>query len=228
MLRTVLLCCRILLIPLLAVILFLSCKVLLSQIPVEDNGVSLALLTHPFLLSLVFGLGSRTGLHYFCKLKGYANPLEFIDTLEHELTHALFGYLTLSPPISLFATLEAGGEVRLKRQNVLVALSPYFFPLFGSLTLSIGFLIKDPLQPYWNLIPFALFGSFLYRLGIEFRWYQSDLKLYGRVFSTFLTGFLLLCTLTVVMHITGIMKWWWVKDIWPEIMGLVEQAHISE
>jgi len=77
---------------------------------------------------------------------GRDDPLEFLDTLEHELTHALVGYATFCPPVSLSASLKAGGEVELKGSNPLAALAPYFLPLWCLTALALGLIIKPGMQ----------------------------------------------------------------------------------
>ena len=214
-------CLKIILIPLLVVFLFLSLKIFLLNTFDHSLEFYLNLFRHPYFLAVLFGTGIRILLRYLFRHSRSSNPLEFIDTLEHELTHAIFGYLTLSPPVSLLATLEAGGEVQLKRRNILVVLSPYFFPLWGFLALGIGLLVKESIQPFWNLIPFALFGNFLYRLGTEFRWYQNDLKIYGRLFSTVVIALLLFFSFSFIMHFTHILNWRWIKEIVPELLVFI-------
>jgi hypothetical protein len=214
-------CLRLLLIPVLALFLYLSLKTMVVHIIDSNPEFTLTHLMHPYALAFLSGIAGRIFLNFLWKKKGGADPLAFIDTMEHEITHALFGYLTFSPPISLFATLEKGGEVRLRRRNILVVLSPYFFPLWGFCALCVGFLVKDSLQSVWNLFPFFLFGNFIYRLGMEFRWYQQDLKLYGRVFSSVLIFLFLLYSFTAVMHLTHIVNWEWVKGIGPEFLSFL-------
>jgi hypothetical protein len=107
--------------------------------------------------------------------------------------------------------------VRLKRTNVLVALSPYFFPLWVFLAVGLGFLIKASFLPVWNLVTFALFGSFIFRVATEFRWYQNDLKIYGRIFSIVLAGLLFLISFTVILHLTDVLNWQWAKAIGGEL-----------
>ena len=92
---------------------------------------------------------------------GRDDPLEFIDTLEHELTHALVGYATLCPPVSLSASLKAGGEVELRGSNPLAALAPYFLPLWTLLALLMGLVVKPCMQTAWNHLIFFLLGMLL-------------------------------------------------------------------
>jgi hypothetical protein len=208
---------RIVLTPVLLLLLIVSLKTFYTVNFQTNPDFYIDLCTHPCFLAFALGLSARVLLNLFGRRWRFSNPLDFIDTLEHELTHALFGYVTFSPPVSLLATLEAGGEVRLKRTNVLVALSPYFFPLWVFLAVGLGFLIKASFLPVWNLVTFALFGSFIFRVATEFRWYQNDLKIYGRIFSIVLAGLLFLISFTVILHLTDVLNWQWAKAIGGEL-----------
>jgi len=64
-----------------------------------------------FFVVFTAGILIRILTAFFSKRFHYSNPFHFIDTLEHELTHALFGYLTLSPPKSLWASHENEGKL---------------------------------------------------------------------------------------------------------------------
>ena len=97
------------------------------------------------------------------RLRG-SDPFEFLDTLEHELTHALTGYLTFAPPMSLTATLRDGGEVELPNRNPIAVLSPYFLPLYaGSISL-LTLVLKPDFLSYGRYAVAFLLGSFAYRL----------------------------------------------------------------
>ena len=137
------------------------------------------------------------------------DPIEFFDTLEHELTHALFGYLTFSPPVSLSASLKSGGEVELQGSNPFAALAPYFFPLWAVLAMGIGLVVQSNLKTHWNYGLFFLLGSNLYRLAREYRWRQTDLHLYGFFFSTCLVVILFLITWASLFSVAGLWPWSW-------------------
>ncbi len=156
-----------------------------------------------------------------CKKFFINNAFSFAETLEHELTHAVFGYLTFSPPTSLKATLGSGGEVKLKHYNILAVLSPYFFPLGSYISLGLGYFIKPGLQHYWNAFTFILLGNFLYRLMLELRLYQPDLKIYGRLFSISLILILLLFSMAAIAFFTGIMGWDWLFSAKNQVMGVL-------
>ena len=170
-----------------------------------------SVLMHPYFLAYVSAIVLRICIGVLYKGK-VSNPLNFVDTMEHELTHSLFGYLTFSPPLSLLATLESGGEVKLKRKNVFIVLSPYFFPLWGSIALVTGLIIKEPFQPFWNIASFILLGNFCYRICLEFRWHQTDLTIYGRFFSLCFIFCLWLSTHISLLYIIKITDYTWFME----------------
>jgi Peptidase M50B-like len=163
-----------------------------------------------------------------CNRMGWDNPWSFIDTLEHELTHALFGYLTGNPPVSLRASLQGDGEVQLKGQNVLTLLSPYFFPLFLSVAVALSLGMAKGYRLGFTVLCMALMGSFLFRLLAEFRWRQSDLHAYGFLFSTAFSAALLIGVLGSHLSLLGLLPWNWVGDIpnkaWSGAVSIREQA----
>jgi hypothetical protein len=157
----------------------------------------------------IAGFAFRAAFRLLWTRLGRDDPLEFIDTLEHELTHALMGYLTLCPPVSLSATLKSGGEVELKGANPLAVLAPYFLPLWCLLAALLGLVVEAGLQGAWNRALLFLLGSFLWRLALEYRWRQTDLHVYGFVFSTLLTAILLILSFALVLRMRGLLGWGW-------------------
>ncbi len=62
----------------------------------------------------------------------------FLSTLEHELTHALFAWLTFHRVVGLKTTWSSGGHMQyLGRGNWLITLAPYFFPTLCTVLLLI-------------------------------------------------------------------------------------------
>lgn len=195
-------------------LLFLLAEAMLGELfrAARAQGLGPASLIHPYALWFLAGLLFRLGLAALLGRLGHADPLEFIDTLEHELTHALMGYATLCPPVSLTASLKAGGEVELKGTNPLAALAPYFLPLWCLLIALLGLAVKPGMQGLWNQMLFFFLGWFCYRLGREYRWRQTDLHLYGFAFSTLSVAVLLLASLALLLHLRGLLSARWVED----------------
>jgi len=152
------------------------------------------LATSATLWTMVAGFAARWLL---ARLPG-GDPLELVDTLEHELTHAFVGTLTFAPPVALSATLRDGGEVELKRSNPLAALAPYCLPLYATLLAALTLILRDDWAAYGRLAVAFLLGSFAWRLLREFHFGQSDFRAYGFVFSmVFIAGALPLSLLGI-------------------------------
>ena len=191
--------------------LFLLAEAMASELfrALRGQGLGPSWAFHPLSIWFAAGIGFRILFGALMRRLDRDDPLEFIDTLEHELTHALVGYATLCPPVSLSATLKSGGEVELKGSNPLAALAPYFLPLWCLLVLLLGLVVKPGLQATWDHLLFFLMGWFCYRLGREYRWRQTDLHLYGFVFSTFSVFILLLLSLALILHTRGHLNGKW-------------------
>lgn len=206
-------------VPVMAALASAMAMELFQAIRARADGVEA--LSHPAFLAFAGGFAFRLLFRATLSGLGREDPLEFIDTLEHELTHALMGYLTLSPPVSLSATLKGGGEVELKGSNPLAALAPYYLPLWCLLALALGLVVRGASQGAWNALVFALLGAFAFRLGQEFRWRQTDLHIYGFVFSTLAVAILLLAALGLVLHVRGLVPWTWIAEAGPEAWRLL-------
>jgi len=165
----------------------------------------------------------RSLFSFFCLRIKKTNPFHFIDTLEHELTHALFGYLTLTPPKSLWASQENEGEVTLARHNVFIVLAPYFFPLWTFITLALGLLIQKNMQFAWNSLTLFLLSFYVYRLFFELRWYQTDLAIYGRVFSLLFVCIAFILSLATILHYTGVADGNWLAGIPLDVYHRLEE-----
>lgn len=103
----------------------------------------------------------------------------FLDTLEHELTHALVATLFLQPPKSLKATQTQGGEVVLNRSNFLIALAPYSLPLWSLLFWGISLVAPSTSASPWIFGTWFFATNFMIRQFMEIRTYQTDLKEIG-------------------------------------------------
>ena len=120
----------------------------------------------------------------------------------HELTHALWGLLFFAR-IHAIRVKPTGGSVSLSKTNVLIALSPYFFPFYTMVVLVLRWIINFwvPMQPY-ELIWLALVG---FTWGFHFTFTiqtllvrQPDVVDNGRIFSL---------TLIYLLNLTGICLW---------------------
>ena len=121
--------------------------------------------------------------------------------LAHELTHALWG-LALGARVRRLKTSSQGGSVTLSKNNFLITLAPYFFPLYTFLV----FLLYYALSYFFSLRAYEPFWLGLLGLTWAFhltftistlRLRQPDIQAQGRVFSWALIYFVNLLVLSL-------------------------------
>ena len=129
--------------------------------------------------------------------------LNFLSTLEHEITHCFFAWLTFNRVIALKATLRSGGHMRyFGTPNWLIQTAPYFFP-----TITVFLLIASRLvDSKWGLLVYGLLGaSIAYHITstwTETHHMQTDLQEAGIFFSVlFLPTANLLCYALILAHL---------------------------
>lgn len=137
----------------------------------------------------------------------------------HELTHALWTWL-LGGRVTKFKASSKGGHVVVTKNNFLIALAPYFFPLYAILVVA-AFVLGASLW-HWEryAVWFHLLLGVAYAFHITLTWHilkaeQTDISEQGYVFSAvviFLGN--LLVVLIAVPLLTGkvgvgtALKWW--------------------
>lgn len=157
---------------------------------------------------------------------GLPRPL-YLYVLGHELTHAIFVYLCFGK-VTSFKVNRKGGHIVTNRNNVLISLSPYLFPLYSIVTIlgfAIAGLFVDLAAVYPNAILFghvSFSWSWILFLLIGFTWAfhftftawmitkdQPDLRQNGTFFSLtviylanllILSAFLVLASKTTSHH----------------------------
>lgn len=152
----------------------------------------------------------------------------WIYVFGHELTHAIWAWL-FGGEVKRMKVTSKGGHVVVTKSNFLIALAPYFFPLYAALVLLVfvsGHLIWD-----WHsyLIAFHLFLGATYAFHVTLTAYilqtrQSDITEHGYLFSAtiiFLGNALVLLLglpwLTAETNLTTVLHWWW-----DGVMALVQ------
>jgi hypothetical protein len=128
--------------------------------------------------------------------------VRFWSTMEHELTHALFAWLTFVPVLELRSTDgspeartdDSLGHVRLGGSNWLILTSPYFFPTAAvALLVAVALLAAEPTVLARVLLGAATAYS-LCSTWQETHPGQSDFRHAGRIFCVLLLpGANLLC-----------------------------------
>jgi len=141
----------------------------------------------------------------------------WIYVFGHELTHALWTWL-FGGEVKKMKITSAGGHVVISKTNFLIALAPYFFPLYVVLVIG-GFALGRWLWD-WPLVYFHLLVGAAYAFHVTLTLHvlqtrQSDITGQGYLFSAVViflgnAGVLLLGLplLTAKVGILNSLGWW--------------------
>jgi hypothetical protein len=107
-----------------------------------------------------------------------------LSTFEHELTHALFAWLTLHHVVGLRVSWREGGEMQFRgRGNWLIAIAPYFFPT-ASVAATIALALLPASALLWMSAVLGLTVSYhLTSTWLETHRHQPDLEKVGFPFA---------------------------------------------
>jgi hypothetical protein len=111
----------------------------------------------------------------------------WIYVLGHELTHAVWAWL-FGGQVKKIKVTSAGGHVHITKSNFLIALAPYFFPLYAIIVIVvfvIGHLIWNWHQ-YLALFDLLLGAAYAFHLTLTahiLKTEQSDITDQGYLFS---------------------------------------------
>ena len=143
----------------------------------------------------------------------------WVYVVGHELTHAVWTWL-MGGRVKRFKISSQGGHVIVTKNNFLIALAPYFFPLYAILVVAV-FAGGDQV---WNWQPYRVWFHLLlgaaYAFHLTLTWHilkssQSDISDQGYIFSSvviFLGNIAVLLVgiplLTSGVSVTNAMAWW--------------------
>ncbi|MFH0954291.1 MAG: hypothetical protein V1873_08175 [Verrucomicrobiota bacterium] len=122
--------------------------------------------------------------------------------LAHELTHALWGWV-MGARVSKLRVGKSGGSVSLSKDNFLITLAPYFFPLYTVLAI-IGYNLVSVFVDLHTYEPFCLglvgltWGFHLTFTISTLLTHQPDIRACGRLFSY---------SFIYLMNVLGIALW---------------------
>jgi hypothetical protein len=155
----------------------------------------------------------------------------------HELTHVVWVW-ALGGKIKKFKASSEGGHVVATKTNFVIALSPYFFPLYAFAVVTV-YCVGDWLW-HWRgyAVWFHLLLGAAYAFHLTLTWHvlkssQSDITSQGYVFSTviiFLGNMALLLVsiplLTGTVPVANALAWWWhfTREIWSGLYGFIESS----
>ena len=148
----------------------------------------------------------------------------------HELTHALWAWL-FGGEVKQFKATSQGGHVVVTKSNFLIALAPYFFPLYAALVVAgygIGHWIWHwQAQTVW----FHLLLGAAYAFHMTLTWHilkteQSDIRQQGRLFSAVIIflGNIAILLVGVPLLTAKVGVWmslkWWLESTWEAFQHL--------
>lgn len=108
----------------------------------------------------------------------------FVVVLEHELTHAIFAWLTFHRVVGFRASLRRGGHVRfLGRGNWLISIAPYFVPTLSIIAIVVLQWLPERHLAYGSAALGATLTYHLFSTWSETHRHQSDLREVGLIFS---------------------------------------------
>jgi hypothetical protein len=143
----------------------------------------------------------------------------WIYVLGHELTHAVWAWL-FGAEVRRLKVTSSGGHVMITKTNFLIALAPYFFPLYAVLVVavfSIGHLIWDWRQflPLFHLLLGAAYAFHVTLTAHILKTRQTDITEQGYLFSAVVIYLgnisVLLLGIPLIasnVHVGTAMGWW--------------------
>jgi hypothetical protein len=158
----------------------------------------------------------------------------WVYVVGHELTHAVWTWL-MGGKVKRFNASSKGGHVVVTKSNFLIALAPYFFPLYAVLLVLVfaaaGLVWKtQPYIPWFHLLLGAAYAFHITLTLHVLRHSQSDITSQGYLFSAtviFLGNVVVLLLgvpmVTKQVSIPQAFLWWWVAtiDLLRELFGWV-------
>lgn len=143
----------------------------------------------------------------------------WVYVLGHEFTHVLWTWL-FGGKVKKFKASSKGGHVIVTKNNFLISLAPYFFPVYAAIVVAVfitGHLV-------WNWKPYVIWFHLLlgaaYAFHVTLTWHilkteQSDITQHGYLFSLVI---IFLGNVTVLLlgvpllasgaHVTTALRWW--------------------
>lgn len=107
----------------------------------------------------------------------------WLVTMEHEVTHAIFAFVTAHKIVGIRATMTEGGEVRYEgRGNWLITAAPYFFPTAALVLSLLAYLLPFPNLPWPSFLLGIALGYHFVSTYRETHRDQTDLKQLGSSF----------------------------------------------
>ena len=142
-------------------------------------------LVHSPSWSLVpFGCGIAAFIYLWRRWLSSLAVGRWLVTMEHEVTHAIFAFITAHRIVGFRATMTEGGEVRYEgKGNWLITAAPYFFPTAALVLSLLAYILPFPNLPWPSFLLGIALGYHFVSTYRETHRDQSDLKELGSSFS---------------------------------------------
>jgi hypothetical protein len=169
-------------------------------------------------------IGTATGVACWLTIFFLMPKPMWIYVLGHELTHALWAWL-FGGEVKRLKVTSKGGHVIVTKTNFLIALAPYFFPLYAAIVVAV--FVAGHLLWNWQggLVWFHVLLGAAYAFHVTLTFYilqtrQTDITEHGYLFSAaviFLGNALLLLVglplLTGKTDLASAFRWWG-EEVW--------------
>ena len=144
----------------------------------------------------------------------------WVYVVGHELTHAIWTWL-MGGQVKKFKASSKGGHVVVTKSNFLIALAPYFFPLYAILLVLVFCLGRLAWDWRGYLVWFHVLLGAAYAFHVTLTWHvlknsQSDITEHGYLFSAVIiflgnVGLLLIGIplLTSRISVVSALQWWY-------------------
>ena len=154
----------------------------------------------------------------------------------HEFTHVLWTWL-FGGSVKQFRVTAKGGHVVVTKDNFLIALAPYFFPLYAVMVVA-TFTVGHWLWGWATYMPwFHLLLGAAYAFHITLTWHilqarQSDITSQGYLFSAVIIflGNIIVLLVGIPLLTSAISPWraldWWLRDsiaVWTRLFHFAAQ-----
>jgi hypothetical protein len=123
---------------------------------------------------------------WFATRRYIGTSVEYLATLEHELTHIIVGLLFFKRPLSLRVTTSEGGEVILSGGNMWITLAPYFLPSLSLLLIPISLALPQSYEQSLHALLGVTVAYHLLSTWSELGVMQSDFRKAGVLQSIWL------------------------------------------
>jgi len=149
----------------------------------------------------------------------------WIYVFGHELTHALWAWL-FGGHLKKIKVSSSGGQVVVSKSNFLIALAPYFFPLYAVLIIAVfsfsrWFFHREDFLFWFHLLVGAAYAFHVTLTAHVLKTRQSDITSQGWLFSVVIIFLGNVCVLlfgvpllTAKVGCLNALRWWWEGTVW--------------